>query len=156
MQRLGALAAPFVLGALFLPVTVLGSWYVVSSFFGEERISLESRLIHIFGLGVGVWMLLWLLQQVRYRHAYRSTYVVDAQGIEVDSLELRRQIRWDEFELAEHFPLFFFARLKSAQLPKPVVIFLTTESRQAETKSEFARNLIEERMGSRYKRGWLL
>jgi hypothetical protein len=154
-QRAGALAGCIVVALFFTPMVLLGLWFLTSSVLSGEKVALEDRLAHIGGFGVMAWMLFWLSQHFRYRHAYRATYVLGGQGVHVTSPNQQIQIGWHEFDRAEYFPLLFLARLTSSKVSKPVVLFLTTENKDAVARSEFARNLIEETMGSRFKKRWL-
>ena len=100
-------------------------------------------------------MVAWLSQYFRCQHAYRTTYVVNSQGVQIRAGGETAYLRWHEFDLAEHFRMFFFMRLKSAKLEKPVILLLTTERAEATERSEYAQRLVEERMGARLKKRWL-
>ena len=155
LQRVGAFVSGILLAVFFTPMVLLGVWFLTSSVLRGERVALEDRLVHVAGFGVMAWMLFWLSQHIRYRHVYRTIYVVDTQGVRVSSTNQQIQIGWHELDLAEYFPLLCLARLKGRKLAKPVVLFLSAENKDATARSEFARNLIEERMGSRFKKRWL-
>jgi len=136
-------------------MTLVALWVIVSLRPSQENTTLEDRVAIVGFLLTMAWFLLWTAQHYRYRHAYRTTYVADAEGILVETQSYRGRIRWHEFEIAEHFPVFYFARLRTPRLAKPVVLFLTTENKVATARSELARRLIEMHMGSKFRTRWL-
>ena len=139
----------------FVPFAVLAVWYLISSYLDGEQISVGDRITQMGGGAVFLWVLVLLFQHFRYRYSYNASYVIDTQGVRVSTSDQQRQFRWEEFDTVEYLPLFFLARLKGAHLERPLVLFLSTESPEAEARSLFTRNLFEEKMGSRYRRRWL-
>jgi hypothetical protein len=110
-------------------------------------------------LGIGGWMTLSGLHLRRDRHALFTRYVLNDIGLEETSAHLpSRSVPWSEITLAYQSRLLRYYRVTSPVLsPDVVLIFGAPPKSQVSgpLKYEQTRALLEQKLESRFQKGWL-
>jgi hypothetical protein len=119
----------------------------------------KNTLGALFLLAIGSWMLLNGLHLRRDRHAFRTRYVLTDEGIQVNPADLPAQtLSWTQFTGAYHSRLLRYLRLSAPSVVPDVVLIFGAPpkpGRDGQPKYVLTRNLIAEKLGDRYLKGWL-
>jgi hypothetical protein len=144
---------------LFPAAIVTAAAYLLIQY-ASSSVPVDPKHLHygLIGILLGLWMATALWQRIRYRHAIRERYVLDSNGILVESAHFRAFVPWQEVRSAEYLHLFFLLRLRSDRIDAPVVIF---EGGGPDGKGRYsdrwqlARSLVESNLRERFSKRWL-
>ena len=149
--RLGLVSIPIV-GLLALGVLASGLFAVVHPQDIFQRVSGAPIA------ALGLWMMVFLCQWVRYRHVLTCRYIVDGDGIREESNGESRRTPWAAFAAADYFPLLFLLLLRPMARSRPVVLFLTRRSlydAASDARNKLARQLVATGMHGKYRKRWI-
>jgi len=110
--------------------------------------------------GAGLWMAAAFVHWFRDRHAITTSYLLCEQGIHVKPPGMpERLLLWSDFDRAVYNRPLKYIQIFSPKIDKPVTLILGSPGAPPLPplqKLELARHLVEEKLGQRLKRQWLL
>jgi hypothetical protein len=152
-RRVSSFSIPVVLGTGLL-MLVLG----VGTLPLFPRTS-TNFLYALFLVGMGGWMSLYGLHLRRDRYVFSTRYVLSDIGVEITPADSSRQsVSWSEFTSGHQSRVLRYFRLASPALNPDVVLTFGAPPKSQMTgqpKYQQTRNLLEEKLGDRFLKGWL-
>jgi len=107
---------------------------------------------------LGLWIMVFLYQWMKYSHVLTCRYIVDADGIREESNGESHRMPWSAFAAADYFPILFLIALRPITGSRPVVLFLTRRSRYdaaSDARNRLARQLVASGMHGKYRKRWV-